>query len=243
MRVHRDVAPGPRRTAGPGECGAHHRARAPSGARGHDVDGYASAGRSGRRGRDRRGVRRRHPGRAGRPRRSGRAVRLGGRRRSAHLGVPECRRGHFRRRGPARVEAERIAVESRVQRVNPVHRVQRVDPVDRLERVDPVDRVGVLDRLGVLRVLCCERAVAAVGGVLAVGPSLAIELEAVPTLTFYGFRRFRREDVISCAGVLNGTIRTIPGTGGRTVRAATSANVQPLAAVMARAFHDDPPFI
>jgi GNAT superfamily N-acetyltransferase len=35
----------------------------------------------------------------------------------------------------------------------------------------------------------------------------------------------------------------MPGTAERTVRPATSADVKPLAAVMARAFHDDPPFI
>jgi GNAT superfamily N-acetyltransferase len=35
----------------------------------------------------------------------------------------------------------------------------------------------------------------------------------------------------------------MPGTAKRTVRSATSADVRPLAAVMARAFYDDPPFV
>jgi len=35
----------------------------------------------------------------------------------------------------------------------------------------------------------------------------------------------------------------MPGTGERTVRPATAADVKPLAAVMARAFYDDPPFM
>jgi GNAT superfamily N-acetyltransferase len=35
----------------------------------------------------------------------------------------------------------------------------------------------------------------------------------------------------------------MPGTGERAVRSATSADLKPLAAVMARAFYDDPPFI
>ena len=35
----------------------------------------------------------------------------------------------------------------------------------------------------------------------------------------------------------------MPGTGARTVRPATAADVKPLAAVMARAFYDDPPFM
>ncbi len=42
---------------------------------------------------------------------------------------------------------------------------------------------------------------------------------------------------------LNDTIRSMPGTGEWTVRPAIAADVKPLAAVMARAFYDDPPFM